>query len=643
MTCAFCSGKGHDISFCPALPYQPPHKDRIPFVEKVLAMKRVQTSKFANMSWGRARGWIEKKGREWNEDNPWSESDKIFDRLRAKLGYWRAIGASNAVISWLGYGVPMRFTEEPKHKAFKNHKMSKDEEEYVQTDINKHLASGCFIPAPAHSVKISNPILCIQQGSKLRRCDDCRYVNSLQAIPKFRMTSLKTDVPLVVKPGDIQIVKDLEKAYYKVPIAPAAQPYLAFSWKGYFFLTMVMLFGMCQAPFYFTKICRPIVRLFGALKLPTISFIDDWLWSPHKGKKERAENFIASIFDVLGWSFNDKNQEGIRVKFLGMIIDNVKREFIAPEKKLAKIQAMIAECLKKAAKGHQIEVKELASLTGSALSISLAIPGVRTWTRALYAQQYQGTPTVLLSSASLEELEVLHTMLLLSNGTPFIDPEHDKEMWVDTGEVGWGASVDEIEVRGHMPASAIGTSSTARELFGLTSALSQKSIQTRVKGKTVLLNMDSMCSVRNLAKGGGPVEELVHWVKEIWKLCKKIEVTLVPRWQRRNELMMQRVDVLSKTGTQWLPNPEWAQKIEKEFGTTPILPDLSRCGPTVKAAVSRENRSILLLPRWEGKPWWSLAIRCCSNHFPIIEKASTIQENPEMGMPRWDFHVFVFK
>ena len=602
----------------------------------------MKTTVFAPMSWGRARGWIEKNGEEWNKENPWAKSTKIYDRLRAKLGYWRAIGASDAVISWLGYGVPIRFVNEPKHIAFKNHRMTKEEEKYVQTDINKHLKSGCFVPAPERSVKISNPILCIAQGTKMRRCDDCRYGNSLQASPKFRMASLKTDIPLVVKPDDIQIVKDLEKAYYKVPIAKSAQPYLAFSWMGYFYLTMVMLFGMCQAPFYFTKICRPIVRLFGALKLPTISFIDDWLWSPHKGKKERAEPFIASIFHVLGWSFNEKNQEGVRVKFLGMIIDNVKREFIAPEDKLAKIQTMIAECLSASKSGRRVAVKELASLTGSALSISLAIPGVRTWTRALYAQQYQGSPSVFLSRASIEELEILHTMLLLSNGTPFIDPECDKEMWVDTGEVGWGASIDEIEVRGHMPASAIGTSSTARELLGLTAALSQESVQDRIRKTTVLLNMDSMCSVRNLAKGGGPIDELVYWVKEIWKLCKRLEVTLVPRWQRRDELMMQRVDALSKTGTQWQTNPTWAKKTKEKFGEAPILPDLSRCGPTVKAAVGRKTRSVLLLPRWEGKPWWSLAVRCCSNHFPITDKRSAIQANEEMGMPRWDFFVFVF-
>lgn len=252
----------------------------MPFVEKILSLARVKTNTFLGMSWGEIRIWVETKGKKWNEGNPWKNSTKIYDRLRAKLGYWRAIGATDSVISWLGYGIPVRFKQEPRHRAFKNHKMDADAEAYVQADIDKHLASGCFVRAPKNSVKICNPILCIEQGEKRRRCDDCRYGNAYQASPKFRMASLKTDVPLVVRPGDIQVVKDLEKAYYKVPLAKAAQPYLAFSWKGMYFLAMVMLFGMCQAPFYFTKICRPIVRLFGAAKLSAVAFIDDWMWSP---------------------------------------------------------------------------------------------------------------------------------------------------------------------------------------------------------------------------------------------------------------------------------------------------------------------------------------------------------------------------
>ena len=155
--------------------------------------------------------------------------------------------------------------------------------------------------------------------------------------------------------------------------------------------------------------------------------------------------------------------------------------------------------------------------------------------------------------------------------------------------------------------------------------------------------MDSMCSVRNLAKGGGPVEELVKWVKVVWMVCRRLNVTLVPRWQRRNELMMQRVDVLSKTGTTWLLQFGWVRGMEEATGVTPLLPDLSRCGPTVKAAISRKGeRSVLVLPRWEGKTWWGLAIRCASSNYKIVDKGSAISPNTEMGMPRWDFHVFIF-
>ena len=59
-----------------------------------------------------------------------------------------------------------------------------------------------------------------------------------------------------------------------MPLAKAAQPYTVFEWFGVFWFSMMMLFGMFQAPLFVTKICRPIVRLFGALKMPVVAFID---------------------------------------------------------------------------------------------------------------------------------------------------------------------------------------------------------------------------------------------------------------------------------------------------------------------------------------------------------------------------------
>ena len=71
-------GKGHENHFCPASPYRPEPSARVPFVEKVLAIKRVKTNRFLGSSWGETRAWVEKTGEKWNEGNPWEKSDKIF-------------------------------------------------------------------------------------------------------------------------------------------------------------------------------------------------------------------------------------------------------------------------------------------------------------------------------------------------------------------------------------------------------------------------------------------------------------------------------------------------------------------------------------------------------------------------------------
>ena len=642
MQCKFCTGKGHTIDFCPAKPYIPTDKkDRLAFVDGLLKVPRVKTNIFLSMTFDDTSKWIEEKGKQWNKGNPWEGSEKIFDRLRRRLGFWRAIGASDSVISWLGYGVPMPFIKEPKHYVFEHHRMDDKAREYVNSDARKHIESGCFVKAPRGSVMVSNPILCIEQGKKFRRCDDCRHCNALQASPKFKMCSLKTDIPPVVKPGDVQVVRDLEKAYYKVPLAKAAQPYAAFEWFGLFWFSMVMLFGMCQAPFFFTKICRPIVRLFGALKLPAVAFIDDWLWSVKPKRLGTAKEFIVHLFGLLGWSFNDKDQEGVGVKFLGLIVDSVRRQFVAPREKVETLQQLLREYTLAAAQTNMVLRESIQSFLGKLISISIAIPGVRTWCRSLYTQIQSERPAIRLSPASVEELGVLEFLLRTANGSPFIDPTHDVEMWVDSGEIGWGVHTAGVEERGHFPDWAIGTSSTARELLGLSLALSAPRVAEEIRGKVVLLNMDSMCSIRNLVKGGGPVDELVTWIKTIWRQVEELGVTLSPRWQRRNELMMQRADHLSKENTEWTLRESFEQDMRNRWGRESHIPDLSDCQKRLEKALGSREQIVLVFPRWEGKSWWSLAVRTCSSYEKIEDVRQAVRPNGT-GYPRWEFYTFVF-
>ena len=85
LECKFCLRKGHTRVFCPAAPYVPPAADKIPFVEGLLSKPRVKTNTFVGMSPEAVLQRVSTQGAEWNEGNPWVESDRIYDRLPSRL------------------------------------------------------------------------------------------------------------------------------------------------------------------------------------------------------------------------------------------------------------------------------------------------------------------------------------------------------------------------------------------------------------------------------------------------------------------------------------------------------------------------------------------------------------------------------
>ena len=364
MVCSFCTKVGHTVSFCPLAPTVVSKEKQMPFMEKLLGLPRVKAQSFYGMSKEQALEAVIVEGGKLNEGNPWAASERIYDRIRRELGYWKALGASNSVLSWLGYGIPMRFVKEPKHFAFPNHKHEDHEAAtYMANDMAKHIGTGCFILAPKGSVKIANPTLIIQQDGKWRRCDDCRYGNSFQAQAHFRMASLGRDIPITTKVDDEAITRDLEKTYYKIPMSEEARAYMAFEWAGKYYLSMVMLFGMCQAPLYFTRICKDIAAFFGALKIPNLNYIDDWYWPVKKGSIPDMSGFVLKLFTRLGWSFNKKGEEGVMVKLLGFVIDLVGRKFVVPKEKRTTTLTLLNEHNLRVSVGR-VEVKPLQRMRG---------------------------------------------------------------------------------------------------------------------------------------------------------------------------------------------------------------------------------------------------------------------------------------
>ena len=643
MYCKFCTKVGHTAAFCPLAPTVVSKEKEIPFLEKLLSTPRVKPQSFYGMSKEEALEVIIETGGKLNVGNPWVGSEKIYDRLRRELGYWKAMGASDSVLSWLGYGIPAKFVKEPNHLSFPNHTVKEPEAlQYMAKDMAKHIGTGCFVLAPKGSVKIANPILVIQQDKKWRRCDDCRYGNSFQAQAHFRMAALGRDIPLITDPGDEAITRDLEKAYYKIPMSEEAQAYMAFEWLGKYYFSKVMLFGMCQAPLYFTRVCKVLAAFFGALRIPNLHYIDDWFWPVKKGSIPDMSSYMLTLFTRLGWSFNTKGEEGVLVRLLGFVIDLTERKFLVPKDRRETTLALLNEHALTARTG-KVEVKPLQRLMGRVISMTLAIPGVKVWCRELFSQITRATDHhavwMVLSQRALEELKELSLLLSFSEGSPFVHPASDIEIWVDSGEAGWGAHTStQVQVRDWFDMEWIGRSSTARELKGLAMAI--KALSTQLKGKVVKLNMDSMCAVRNLIKGGGPVGELRGLIKEIWHLCKSLVIQLVPNWLKRNEQGMVLADKLSKTATKWDLTRAFKASMEKDLGMDVIFPDVADAKAALMRAIATGWQGALVLPVWTGQTWWQTVLDNTRLHV-IGDKRTAISPNL-FGLPRWDFVVAEF-
>ena len=381
--CKFCTKKGHSLPFCPSVPTVPGENERNSFVDTLLSTPRLKLKMYEGLSRLEVLQKVDTLGISLNKGNPYLDDNQPFSSLRKSLGYWKAIGADKSVLSWLAYGYQMKFARHPQRLLFKNSPTTYEYEEFIDQEVETHVRDGSFAEISEKEAWVVNPfIISTNSSGKPRRCDDMRYVNAHLASSFFKMQTLDRDLPNIIRVGDHMITRDLEKAYYKIPISEDSCKFQCFYWKNKYYKAKVLLFGFCQAPFVFTKIVRVVVRFFGSLLIRVMNFVDDFLFTDQKEKIEELALFVDVILKLIGWVLSMKdNQLGTKVKFLGFLIDSVQRRFQITPSTCQKTIKMIELVIEKKQRQQKIVVSDLQSLTGKLMSLKLAIPSMSVWLR----------------------------------------------------------------------------------------------------------------------------------------------------------------------------------------------------------------------------------------------------------------------
>ena len=185
-------------------------------------------------------------------------------RLRRSINFWKSIGASGFVIRVLDRGYYLPFSHPPHVYFSNNHASARQHAEFVSSAIHDLVASGSAIPATKAELHMCSPLGVVEQN-KLRLILDLRELNKcLKKVHSVKYDDVKT-AALLLKQGDYFFTFDLHSAYHHIEIDPAFRKYLGFSWPGNdgvprYFMFACLPFGLCTAPFVFSKMCKVLVR-----------------------------------------------------------------------------------------------------------------------------------------------------------------------------------------------------------------------------------------------------------------------------------------------------------------------------------------------------------------------------------------------
>ena len=177
----------------------------------------------------------------------------IRGRLHKRISFRHEIGASQFVINVISNGYYLPFISQPHPFLAKNHRSSIKNAYFVSSAIRDLLDSGSVLPVDEQSVLVCSR-LDVVVGKKFRLILDLRELNKHIKTVRFRYGDIETACNLF-DTDEFFFAFDLKSAYHHIDIDPSYYKYLGFEWKGQHYVFASLPFGLCSAPYVFTKVC----------------------------------------------------------------------------------------------------------------------------------------------------------------------------------------------------------------------------------------------------------------------------------------------------------------------------------------------------------------------------------------------------
>ena len=296
-------------------------------------------------------------------------------KLRDNIKFWKdVLRPGDFILDTIERGYQIPFVSEPTPCFLRNNASSRAQGDFVRSEIEDLLAKG-YVQETSSPAYCCNP-LTVAKGKKLRLVLDLRHVNAFVKYQPVKYDSWEL-LEQVLEEGDYFVSFDLTAAYNHVGIFPEHRKYLGFSYQfsgvTRYFYYVQLPFGLSSACHVFTKLNRPLVKLWRGMGIRAFMYIDDGI-----GVFRSAENatksgpIMKAHLQSAGFLVNDKKSNwdpSPSLTWLGFSYDAVSRVISVPEGKLDKF---VKEC--NCTLGQKaVSPRQIAAIAGQLLAMQKAL------------------------------------------------------------------------------------------------------------------------------------------------------------------------------------------------------------------------------------------------------------------------------
>lgn len=122
----------------------------------------------------------------------------------------------------------------------------------------------------------SSYFLVKKSNGNMRFVLNLKPLNRFMQTDHFKMEDIRTATKLISH-GSYMATLELQDAYFLVPVHKSSRKYLRFLWQNTMYEFQCLLFGLCTAPWVFTKIVKPVATYLRSRGWRSVVYLDDWL------------------------------------------------------------------------------------------------------------------------------------------------------------------------------------------------------------------------------------------------------------------------------------------------------------------------------------------------------------------------------